>query len=159
MKLILRNFALSVVALFGATLIAACSSGHGATPPFTIGGTVSGLTGTVVLHDNGGDNLSVGANGTFTFATKVVSGGAYAVTVAPQPVGQTCVVTAGSGTATANVTTVMVACTNNPYSIGGTASGLTGSMCCRTMAAITSPSPPADRSRLRPTSRAAGPTQ
>ena len=37
---------------------------------FTVGGTVSGLSGTVVLQDNGGDNLSVTANGSFTFATR-----------------------------------------------------------------------------------------
>ena len=30
---------------------------------YTVGGTVSGLSGTVVLQDNGGDNLSVTANG------------------------------------------------------------------------------------------------
>ena len=36
---------------------------------YSVGGTVSGLSGTVVLQDNGGDNLSVGANGSFTFAT------------------------------------------------------------------------------------------
>ena len=39
---------------------------------YTIGGTVSGLSGTVVLQDNGGDTLSVSGNGSFTFATAVV---------------------------------------------------------------------------------------
>ena len=41
---------------------------------FTVGGTVSGLSGTVVLQDNGGDNLSVSANGSFTFATALPTG-------------------------------------------------------------------------------------
>ena len=36
---------------------------------YSVGGTVSGLSGTVVLQDNGGDDLSVGASGAFTFAT------------------------------------------------------------------------------------------
>ena len=36
---------------------------------FSVGGSVSGLSGTVVLQDNGGDDLSVTANGSFTFAT------------------------------------------------------------------------------------------
>ena len=36
---------------------------------YSVGGTVSGLSGTVVLQDNGGDDLSVSANGPFTFAT------------------------------------------------------------------------------------------
>ena len=30
---------------------------------YTVGGTVSGLSGTVVLQDNGGDNLSVARTG------------------------------------------------------------------------------------------------
>src|SRR5207237_1422033 len=93
-----------------------------ATPTYSVGGTVSGLSGTVVLQDNGGDNLSVAANGSFTFATKLASGSAYSVTVLTQPSGQTCAVTAGTGTiASANVTSVAVACSTNPpvtYSVG-----------------------------------------
>jgi len=34
---------------------------------FTVGGTLSGLSGTVVLNDNGGDPLSLTANGAFAF--------------------------------------------------------------------------------------------
>src|ERR1700722_13912990 len=77
-------------------------SGTGATT-FTIGGTVTGLTGTgLVLADNGGDNVPVAANGMFTFATPVASGGGYAVTVARQPrnPGGACTGTRGGGTAT-----------------------------------------------------------
>ncbi|MEJ2546452.1 MAG: YncE family protein, partial [Gemmatimonadota bacterium] len=36
---------------------------------YTVGGSVSGLTGTVALLNNGGDGLSVSADGGFTFAT------------------------------------------------------------------------------------------
>ena len=45
---------------------------HGASggTTYSVGGTVSGLSGTVVLQDNGSDNLSVSANGSFTFATR-----------------------------------------------------------------------------------------
>jgi hypothetical protein len=98
--------------------------------PFTIGGTVTGLAAgeSVVLQDNGKDNLTVPASGPFTFATTIASGGMYAVTVFSQPTNpaQTCVVTAGAGTATANVTAVAVACSTNPVSatIGGTVTGL-----------------------------------
>ena len=80
---------------------------------FVIGGTVTGLTGSVVLRDNGGDNLTVSASGTFTFPTMLTSGSAYSVTVFTQPSGQNCAVTSGSGTATANVTGVAVSCSNN----------------------------------------------
>ncbi len=99
------------------------------TSNFTIGGTVSGLTGTLVLQDNGGDNLPVSANGGFTFATPVASGAAYAVTVLTQPSGQTCFVNNGSGNVGKNnVTGVTVTCGagNGTFTIGGTVSGLTG---------------------------------
>ena len=55
------------------------------TASYSVGGTVSGLSGTVVLQDNGGDDLSVSANGSFTFATKLADGSAYSVTVQDQP--------------------------------------------------------------------------
>ncbi|HEX5194061.1 MAG TPA: Ig-like domain-containing protein, partial [Solirubrobacteraceae bacterium] len=44
-------------------------------PPatYSVGGSVSGASGTVVLQDNGGDDLSVSANGSFAFATKIAS--------------------------------------------------------------------------------------
>ena len=91
----------------------------------TIGGTLTGLTGTgLVLQDNGGDNLAVSANATsFTFATPVTGGGAYSVTVLAQPIGENCAVSNGSGTATASVTNVSVTCTGL-YAIGGTVTGL-----------------------------------
>ena len=54
---------------------------------FSVGGAVSGLSGTVVLQDNGGDNLSVSASGPFTFATALASGAAYGVTVKTNPSG------------------------------------------------------------------------
>jgi Galactose oxidase, central domain len=95
----------------------------------TIGGTVSGLVAnsSVILQDNGGDSLTVTANGTFTFKTPVTGADVYLVTVLTQPINpnQICTVTGGSGTATANVTTVGVNCVLS-YSIGGTVTGLVG---------------------------------
>ena len=78
---------------------------------FTVGGTVSGLAGTVVLQNNGGNDLSVASNGGFTFGTALAGGAAYAVTVRSQPAGQSCTVRNGSGTvASANVGSVEVTC-------------------------------------------------
>ncbi len=94
---------------------------------YTIGGTVTGLPAgqSLVLQDNGGDNLPVSANGAFTFATGVASGNPYAVTVHTQPVSVSCVVSAGSGTvAGSNVSSVVVNCSNISYAIGGSVSGL-----------------------------------
>jgi hypothetical protein len=80
---------------------------------YTIGGTLSGLSGTVTLQNNGGDNLSRSANGPFTFATALINGTAYLVTVLTQPTGQTCTVASGSGTInSANVTDVNISCIN-----------------------------------------------
>jgi len=97
----------------------------------TIGGTLSGLVGSgpVVLQNNGGNNLSLAANGAFTFNTPVNSGSAYAVTVLTNPSSpaQTCTVANGSGTANANVTNVAVTCSANTYTVGGTLTGLTAS--------------------------------
>jgi ribosomal protein S11 len=86
---------------------------------------VSGITiGGLVLQDDGGNNLSISANGSFDFKTPLASGSAYAVTVLTQATGETCVVTNGSGViAAANVNATIV-CTPNKYSIGGTVSGL-----------------------------------
>ena len=89
----------------------ASASGGGAPTTYSVGGTVSGVSGTLTLQDNGGDNLSVSANGAFTFATALASGAAYNVTVASAPAGQTCQVSNGSGTvAAANITNVAVTC-------------------------------------------------
>ncbi len=79
---------------------------------YSVGGSVSGLSGgSLVLQDNGGDDLTVTGNGSFTFATKLASGAAYAVTVKTNPSGQSCTVQNGSGTiGSANVTNVSVSC-------------------------------------------------
>jgi uncharacterized protein YkuJ len=92
-----------------------------ATAVYQVGGTVAGLDGTVVLRNNGGDDLTVDANGEFTFATELASGTAYAVTVLTQPTGQICAVTNGSGTiGTSDVTDIVVTCAaNGTYSISG----------------------------------------
>jgi 6-phosphogluconolactonase len=129
-----------------ALALAACGGGGGGgggggsttTPPpaattYSIGGTVTGLSGTLVLQDNGGNNLSITAAGPFTFSTQLASGATYSVTVLTQPSGQTCSVTGGTGTGTvasANVTSVAVSCSataSSGVTIGGTVSRLTGS--------------------------------
>ncbi len=97
--------------------------------PFTVGGTVTGLTGTgLVLQNNAGDSLAIAANGTFTFKTAVASGQPYNVSVStpPSTPSQTCTVASGTGTATANVTGVQVTCSTGTVSIGVTVGGLTG---------------------------------
>ena len=98
-------------------------------PTFSVGGTVSGLTGTVVLQNNGAGDLSLSADGPFTIATGVLSGSTYVVTVSTQPAGQFCSVDNGVGTvAAANITNITVTCETTTYNVGGTISGLTGTV-------------------------------
>jgi hypothetical protein len=83
---------------------------------YSVGGNVTGLGAGkfVTLMMNGATPLTLSGNGSFTIPT-TVNGGAYAVTVASQPAGQTCTVSSGSGNITnypngANVTNVSVSC-------------------------------------------------
>jgi hypothetical protein len=89
----------------------------GAPTAYTIGGHVSGLAGSgLVLQQNGGDDLAIGADGEFTFATPLEDGASYAVTVFAQPgdPAQTCTVENGSGTIDgANVDDIAVSCTSD----------------------------------------------
>lgn len=101
--------------------------GGGAASFGTVGGTVTGMNSgqSVTLQNNGGDDLTVTGNTSFTFATSLVELTKFSVTVLVQPVDQTCTVTRGTGVipndgSTANK--VVVACA--PNSIGGTVTGL-----------------------------------
>src|SRR5260370_4378801 len=80
----------------------------------TIGGMVSGLVAnsSVILQNNGGDSLTVTANGSFTFKTPVTGTDVYKVTVLTQPdnPNQICTVMNGQGVARANVTNVAANC-------------------------------------------------
>ncbi len=119
-------------------LVTACGGGGGGddnNPPppppdtFSIGGNVDGLgAGTsVVLQNNGGDDVTVNADGDFTFGDELEEGDDYEVTILTQPgPGQICTVANGSGTVgSADVTDVAVTCEAvDTFSIGGTVTGL-----------------------------------
>jgi hypothetical protein len=83
-----------------------------------------------VLRNNGGDDLSIASNGSFTFATELPSGSAFAVAVVTQPSrpSQTCTVADASGTiGSGDVRTVKISCATRSFAIRGTVSGLQGS--------------------------------
>jgi len=109
----------------------------GPPPTYSVGGTVSGLTGTVTLQNNAADDLVIDADSSFTFDTAVNDGSTYVVTVSTQPAGQTCSVTNGSGTISGvNVSNIGVSCADIPtYTVGGTVSGLTGTVTLQNNAA------------------------
>ena len=124
---------------------------------YTIGGTVTGLSGSVTLQDNGANNLTLTANGAFTFTTAIAAAAPYAVSVLTQPSGQTCTISNGSGTVgSANVTNVAVACAASgtgpgsgvgfwmPFSaapVSGTSGGKTGLFLIASNSISSSPAP------------------
>ena len=101
------------LALLPLALMLSCGgggSGGNTAAAYSVGGTVSALSGTLVLENSGGD-LTVIQNGQFTFATKLANSTDYSVTVKTQPSGQTCTIQNGSGKVNgANVTNVSVTC-------------------------------------------------
>jgi hypothetical protein len=127
--------------LFCLSALAACSNGRGSVdsgePPaggqqdsFTVSGTVAGLDGDgLVIQLNGGSNLALSNNGSFTFDTRLADAAAYSVEVLTQPTGpsQTCAIGNGSGAiAAANVTNVTITCATGAFALRGNVSGLVG---------------------------------
>jgi hypothetical protein len=109
---------IGLATVLSATVLSGCGHHKAAatttanTPPptYSIGGSVAGLSGTLVLQNNGGDNLSLSRNGSFAFNVTLQPNAAYVVTILTQPANQVCTVSNGSGTASASVTNIMVAC-------------------------------------------------
>jgi sugar lactone lactonase YvrE len=125
MRFSLPKLMRSALPLSVAFSLAACGGGGGGTPAgtfkFNIGGTISGLSGTVVLQVNNSESLKVIADGVFTFTNPVVGNGAYNVIVVTQPTNQRCMVINGAGSATADVGNVSVRCASQ---MGGAMQGV-----------------------------------
>jgi uncharacterized repeat protein (TIGR03803 family) len=107
------------------------SSGGAGSSTFTLGGTVAGLgSNSGLVLANGSTTLTVPAGATsFTFPNALAAGSTYTVTVESAPNGMTCTVAGGSGTLNANVSNVVVTCSTNAYTVGGSialAAGSTG---------------------------------
>lgn len=84
---------------------------------YYVAGTISGLSGTVVLQNNGSGDLSISSNGYFAFDSLVNNGSAYNITVLTQPSGQNCIVTDGSGTVSGADVEAVVNCYSTANSI------------------------------------------
>ena len=119
------------------------------TNTYSVGGAVSGLVGSgLVLQNNGADNLARSTDGAFTFATAITQGSAYSVTVLAQPTtpAQICTATNNTGTVSANVTNVAIACVTTPTvgsavigPAGGTVNGYYGAKIIIPAGALASP--------------------
>jgi hypothetical protein len=116
-----------------ACVMAISLAGCGGKIEATIGGSVSGLSGgtSMVLQDNGGDNLTISSNGSFTFAKQIEAGSTYNVTILTQPIGETCTIENAYGTveqSVGNVNSVAVICNatiSASNEVLGTVTGLT----------------------------------
>src|SRR6267154_578557 len=107
---VLVGFVVSAVVV---GIAVSCGGGSGSSGPtgpatYTVGGTLSGATGTIVLKLNGGSDISM-ANGSFTFATMLADQDFYNVQAVDA--NDRCTVAVGAGKITAaNVTGVAVTC-------------------------------------------------
>jgi N-acetylneuraminic acid mutarotase len=107
--------------LLAITCLGACGNDdegtHIPAATYTVGGQLSGLESgaSVTLQNNGADDLTLAANGTFTFSTAIADGAAYHVTVLTSPAEHGCAVTNGEGTIhAADVADVAIVCTLTP---------------------------------------------
>lgn len=84
------------------------------TPVYSVGGKVTGLSGSVTLKNSAtGQKKSVSKNGAFAFSQLVAAGQTYKISIAANPVNQVCTVTHGSGTvAASNITNVAISCSS-----------------------------------------------
>lgn len=113
--------------LLSALLSACDSSSDGsntARAEYSVGGTVSGLSGTLILTNNGEEQVLT-ENGLFRFSTLLRNHADYAVAVSTNPAGQSCTVQAGSGRIDlGNVTNISVTCVPDGFTVGGSITGL-----------------------------------
>jgi len=93
----------------------------------SLGGTISGLTQTGLVLNDGVTNLTIAANATsFTFPRRLNEGSTYFVFVAQQPALQTCSIANNGGVVgNSDIKNVAVTCVPN-NTLGGTVGNLRG---------------------------------
>lgn len=118
----------SGLALLCAVILSACGgNGNGDLP---LAGTITGLTktGLVLINKSNGEKLTINSgDASFQFTRFASNDEQFDIQVDTQPTGAKCLVS--NGTAKANVYTyarISVACTANPWTLGGNVIGLTG---------------------------------
>ena len=104
-----------------ANVVVTCSN-----QAYSLGGLIIGLNGPGLVLTNGTDTLAVNSGATsFTMPTPVAYTSGYVLTIQTQPAGLACAVGNGTGTMPAGaVTDIAITCTDQPFSLGGTISGL-----------------------------------
>lgn len=78
---------------------------------FSVGGSLSGLSGIIVLQNNESDDLTLGSNRDFVFTTQLNDGASYDVSILSKISNLDCTITNGSGTIDgADVDDIEIAC-------------------------------------------------
>lgn len=94
------------IAVAAAIVLASC---HGTEPTYSIGGEISGATGTVVLKLNGGNDIVMSGDGSFEFSQRLLTDDTFNVQVVDA--NDRCTVANGAGTvAKSNISNVSITC-------------------------------------------------
>ena len=93
----------------------------------TIGGSITGLSGSLSLQNNDGEILNVTSNDNYIFASLLKQGDSYNVVILSQPQSQQCIIVNTSGVISSVVNNINITC-ESLFTVGGTVSGIsTGS--------------------------------
>lgn len=86
---------------------------------YALGGTMVGLDAgdSIILRNNGGDDLTLTTDGAFTFTTELAHGSEYSVSIFFEPVGKNCTVANGTGAITSDVDNVTIECVEGDHPI------------------------------------------
>jgi len=115
-KSLLRH--ISLILFIG--FLSGCIDETDETLSYSVGGSVTGLIGSVILQNNGEDTLTVSIDGDFSFDTPIADGETFDVTIQTNPTGKTCEVSNGKGTiAGSPVNNVSVHCGTHNMSLVG----------------------------------------
>jgi hypothetical protein len=81
---------------------------------YTLGGSITGLNGSILIQSNLSENLTLNAEGTFTFTSRYLANTNYSLRIITQPSFQSCTITNSSGVVqNANVNNILITCINN----------------------------------------------
>lgn len=96
---------------------------------FRVGGTISGLSGNVVLELNSNESLSLSENGPFLFERPIDDQAPFEVRILETPSEQSCSLESALGVVHGrNVNSIQVICAPRTYSIGGIVTDLNGEL-------------------------------
>ena len=117
----------------GFAALAASCGGETQPPPtpsrFHVGGTISGLAGSLTLQLNGAESLTRNENGPFTFRSELEDQSSFTVAMTVPPEEHDCTLQGATGKLNGgDYTSVKVDCARRTYTLGGNVEGLDGTL-------------------------------